>query len=400
MLRNIDFVDECYTNNDLSQLKKLTLVIPTYNRNYYLSRCLWYHAHFPFGQIIVADSSQDKKKVVNRETIAKIREIFEIDILYLEYEPETDKYGEDIYQKWADAVKHSNKEYTKICTDKEFVIPNVVCECVNYLETHSDYGAADAVSLECLYCSGNLSKTIWNIWTPGDREYTSDNPIERCRYALSAQKQRMTSWNLLTAIRRTHDYNYMYQKLDEYSLLDIRFGDIFLQFMSIMCAKRMRFSTKNYLVRDISGLYDDNGNTIPSESSSSRYPTIDTYIITGTINDKIDSLRELIPELLSLHNDWDANLLYKYSNEIVMTYLTTMGVRYPNNLTISRLYSILRYIYNKYPPLQKIVKGRAVHRSDSRLISDYDLSIHKDLDVINKIISNTISNQKVDLPII
>ena len=57
----MDFVDECYADKDLSLLKKLTLVIPTYNRNYYLSRCLWYHAHFPFGQIIVADSSPEEK---------------------------------------------------------------------------------------------------------------------------------------------------------------------------------------------------------------------------------------------------------------------------------------------------------------------------------------------------
>ena len=48
----MDFVDEYYADKDLSPLKKLTLVIPTYNRNYYLSRCLWYHAHFPFGQSV------------------------------------------------------------------------------------------------------------------------------------------------------------------------------------------------------------------------------------------------------------------------------------------------------------------------------------------------------------
>ena len=84
----MDFVDEFYADKDLSLLKKLTLIIPTYNRNYYLSRSLWYHAHFPFGQIIVADSSSEEKKAVNRETVDKIRERFGIGILYLEYEPE------------------------------------------------------------------------------------------------------------------------------------------------------------------------------------------------------------------------------------------------------------------------------------------------------------------------
>lgn len=59
--RELDFIDECYIDDDLSILEKLTLIIPTYDRNYYLSRCLWYHAHFPFGKIIVADSSHEKK---------------------------------------------------------------------------------------------------------------------------------------------------------------------------------------------------------------------------------------------------------------------------------------------------------------------------------------------------
>ena len=106
--RELDYVDAYYQDKDLSLLNKLTLVIPTYNRNYYLSRCLWYHAHFPFGQIIIADSSPEDKKIVNRETVEKIRSLFHINIIYLEYEPETEKYGGDIYKKWGDAVSQSN----------------------------------------------------------------------------------------------------------------------------------------------------------------------------------------------------------------------------------------------------------------------------------------------------
>ena len=132
----MDFIDEYYADKDLSLLKKLTLVIPTYNRNYYLSRCLWYHAHFPFGEIIVADSSPEEKKVVNRETVQKIREMFGANIRYLEYEPETEKYGGDIYRKWGDAVQHVETEYSQIVTDKEFLIPTTANKCIGYLELH------------------------------------------------------------------------------------------------------------------------------------------------------------------------------------------------------------------------------------------------------------------------
>ena len=90
MAREMDFVDECYADKDLSLLKKLTLIIPTHNRNY-LSRCLWYHAHFPFGQIIIADSSHDEKKRENQKTVVNVQQMFGANILYLEYEPETEK---------------------------------------------------------------------------------------------------------------------------------------------------------------------------------------------------------------------------------------------------------------------------------------------------------------------
>ena len=138
----MDFVDEFYADEDLSHLKKLTVVIPTYNRNYYLSRCLWYHSHFPFGEIIVADSSPEEKKVVNRETVRKLVEERGANIRHLEYPPETEKYGGDITRKWGDAVQHVETEYSQVCTDKEFLIPTTLCKCIAFLDEHSDYDMA------------------------------------------------------------------------------------------------------------------------------------------------------------------------------------------------------------------------------------------------------------------
>ena len=92
MVREMDFVDECYADDDLSLLNKLTLVIPTYNRIYYLSRCLWYHAHFPFGQIIVADSSPEEKKSV----MTRLVEHYDIDEVKV-YEPSLN----DIFVEYA-----------------------------------------------------------------------------------------------------------------------------------------------------------------------------------------------------------------------------------------------------------------------------------------------------------
>ena len=186
--RQPDFVDECYADKDLSLLKKLTLVIPTYNRNYYLSRCLWYHAHFPFGQIIVADSSPEEKKIVNRETVEKIRSLFYANILYLEYDPETEKYGGDIYRKWGDAVMHVGTKYSQICGDKEYIIPSTLNSEMEFLDNNLEY--ISAVDKKYLLLQNSKRKDQINMLKQKHNERTSQEsemPLERVINALYSQ---------------------------------------------------------------------------------------------------------------------------------------------------------------------------------------------------------------------
>lgn len=205
-----DFVDEYYADKDLLLLKKLTLVIPTYNRNYYLSRCLWYHAHFPFGEIIVADSSPEEKKVVNRETIQKIREMFGAKIRYLEYKPETEKYGEDIYQKWGDAVQHVETEYSKICTDKEFVIPNNINNIIKFLDNNSDYAIADGNYISVI-SKNNCEDLKYFQWCPNDKTYDSNIPVERITKMLeNMEKDDSARINTLLSIYRSNTHKMIY----------------------------------------------------------------------------------------------------------------------------------------------------------------------------------------------
>ena len=225
MVREMDFVDECYADKDLSLLKKLTLVIPTYNRNYYLNRCLWYHAHFPFGQIIVADSSPEEKKVVNRETVSKIREMLGVDVLYLEYEPETEKYGGDIYRKWGDAVMHVETEYSQICTDKEFLLPITLTRFIEYLECHQGYVTVDATHY-------NLSKEneylCYNIPT-----MNLDSDDSYVRFSEMASNPGCT----LLALYKTNILKSIYTSYITHRIQDIRFGELYLEILAAIKGK-------------------------------------------------------------------------------------------------------------------------------------------------------------------
>ncbi|MDV0443853.1 hypothetical protein McpCs1_12360 [Methanocorpusculaceae archaeon Cs1] len=264
-MHEMDFVDEYYADKDLSLLKKLTLVIPTYNRNYYLSRCLWYHAHFPFGEIIVADSSPEEKKVVNRETVQKIREKFGANVRYLEYEPETEKYGGDIYRKWGDAVQHVETEYSQIVTDKEFVIPTTSVECIDYLNRYEDYVTAQGErKIAYLFTFNRCQIKTWGH----SCSFDDDSVIDR----LKKYNSNRTPDEILLNIHRAKKHKEYYQCYHDSKLNDFRFGEAQLELQPLLAGKAKYFTQMPGKMRDVTRVHNNN-----SESSSTRYISLSLY---------------------------------------------------------------------------------------------------------------------------
>ena len=270
--RQPDFVDECYADKDLSMLQKLTLVIPTYNRNYYLSRCLWYHAHFPFGQIIVADSSPEEKKVVNRETVEKIRSFFSANILYLEYPDERDEYGSMIYRKWNDAASHIQTKFAQNCTDKEFIIPTTSCCAIQFLEENSYYSVADGLYYQLSYDENG--KEAYYIWQ-GEASYAADTALGRITQSL----EQLVPVGMQFSIQRAENFKTIYQNLDRHNLYDIRFGEAEIEMSPILMGKTKRMDFPGS-IRDLLSLKSKSmgvSSYNKSESSCSRYPLLPDY---------------------------------------------------------------------------------------------------------------------------
>ena len=396
-----DYIDEYYADKDLSLLKKLTLVIPTYNRNYYLSRCLWYHAHFPFGEIIVADSSPEEKKVVNRETVQKIREMFGANIRYLEYEPETEKYGGDIYRKWGDAVQHVETEYSQIVTDKEFLIPTTQVTLIGYLEIHDDYNTAGALEVHETI-SHDKVKSMYKIET--SKDYSQNDPFER----LNACFNDYSGWHILTAIRRTPFHKLLYADLEKYNLNDIRFGDILPRLLSIFYSKVHYDSSRELLLRDLSKLYSGK-KVIRDESSGERYPRLDEYIRDNIFDMKISSLEKLI----------DSKHIIQHNNKNIDIKTLTADIAY--NVTIRMIGSKIPIInrenikkakkpyYNKYTyriyhlylstpiGVRKVCRDLfGVSKLHAKNQERFDTSTTPEITIIKNIITDTLQNHKND----
>lgn len=328
--REMDFVDECYADKDLSLLKKLTLVIPTYNRNYYLSRCLWYHAHFPFGEIIVADSSPEEKKIVNRETVAKIRSLFGANIRYLEYEPETDKYGGDIYRKWADAIQHVETEYSQICADKEFVLPIAQVIMVDFLMHNLSYDIADGQFYTIR--QNILNKATTTMWRGLQKSSDNIDPIIRLKLA------NREDVHPLMSIHRSNIQKKVYSDYLSSNLKTLAVGEIFLELCDIVQSQYHHDFKVPYLFRDVTEGYVNNRPN-PNNSSFVRYPQgkdLSTEISKDDREILIDCIYSILPE----YNDISCEEFSK----LVIDYVDVRwGIK--NSIKSSNIYQLLRRIW-------------------------------------------------------
>ena len=103
-------------NSDI--LKKVTIVITTYNRYSYLERLLTYYKEYPVScPIKVLDSSSDPapgndvlKALLQQENVEWLR--FDSDVF--------------ICEKIAKGLKSVETEYSVLCADDDFIIPSVI----------------------------------------------------------------------------------------------------------------------------------------------------------------------------------------------------------------------------------------------------------------------------------
>jgi len=378
----MDYIDEFYADKDLSLLKKLTLVIPTYNRNYYLSRCLWYHAHFPFGEIIVADSSPEEKKVVNRETVAKIRETFGANVRYLEYDPETEKYGGDIYRKWGDAVQHVQTEYSILTTDKQFTLPLTLNNEISYLDKNSDYVSADGMRYWVERKSKQQMKYLVGRDFRETPSITSANPIDRYKEA------RHNESNGLFMLYKSDVLKRIYYYLINGKITDIRFGEIFICSAGYMFGKSVFMPETITLCRDVIQI-NRKGRLNLSESVSRRYPDMDDYhnieVYDHFFNTYLNSLKNMIVEEFPNFTSNDINELI---NEIQLMMQNTSDNKQDklSLYAVMMKHPIIKYLWQRTPMIVKQPIRVITGYDDSQL---YIEDIPYNLLLIERIINKT-----------
>lgn len=213
----------------------IDIVIPTHNRTDLLRRILDYYSKV--GQefnYIIADSSNQENKAGNKKLV---RSYSKLKILYV------DNFPQNIEQhtKFTRMVQYIKSKYVCFCADDDFLIPNGIKECVNFLEKNPDYVAAHGSYIGFYLFKGLLGyKRFWWNYRYLHRSISDKNPEKRL--ASHIANFTLVMW----AVRRKDIVKICYRELskanfDPYLLLI--YGELLPDFLTVIYGKVKRLKT-------------------------------------------------------------------------------------------------------------------------------------------------------------
>ena len=210
----------------------IDLIIPTYNRPYFLRRILDYYNSYKVNyNIIVADSSSKDNKKLNKDIISSYPKL---KILYIDQFP----MKMVSHQKFGQMVKYAKSKYVCFCADDDFITPSGIKEAINFLEKNPDYSSAHGTYIS-FYIFKSLfnSKSFWWKFIYPYKSITSLSPKERLISHLSNYYQ------VLWAVRRTGVVKKSYEEFIKFKVDPILFGELLPDMLTLMCGKMKRLNT-------------------------------------------------------------------------------------------------------------------------------------------------------------
>jgi len=208
---------------------KITIVIPTFNRPHFLRRNLlyYYELNYPH-KIIVVDSSHSSICKENQSIVAERKDVLDI---YYEYYPH-DKY---YYTKIAQILDKFNSNYSILCGDKDFLVPEGIYQCVKFLEQNSDYSIAHGVSAVIYFDDELIKESDRKIFT-----WSKISPnIEKDDAASRLKKHLNNFASTFYSVHRHHQLKRNWQ-ISVNKTMDLRFGEVLPSCLSIVQGKAKR----------------------------------------------------------------------------------------------------------------------------------------------------------------
>ncbi|MDB4349673.1 TIGR00180 family glycosyltransferase [Omnitrophica bacterium] len=298
----------------------VNVVIPTYNRPYYLRRVLDYYGKY--GQnynIIVADSSSDENKKVNRKIISSFSNL---NILYKDGYPSKINPGIKI----VDAIKDANEEYCVFCADDDFVIPNGINKCVDFLKRNPDFTVAHGCYIGFRLKKSKRKKEEF-YWTPGYSYQSVTFPDARSRLIFHFSNYCPTFY----AVHRT-DFLRMILKETAKFTNDTLFYEFLPSMLSLIYGKMKRLDVL-YAARETMPVF-----------KRKRRDFMRVFIKAGTYDEKYARFKDC----LSTHLGREARLTIEDSREAVDSGMSAYLSRYitgkSRNVLVGKIKKVVDYL--------------------------------------------------------
>lgn len=321
------------------------ILIPTYNRPSYLKRILSYYDSFDTGfKIIVADSSVDKYKIMNRDLITSVENL---NIKYLDhYLPSLNPH-----HKLALAVQHVRAKYCVFCADDDFVIPNGIEESIKFLDENPDYICAHG---RYMNYSLNHNTFYWKDIYP-DKSINIDDPIDRlyCHFQKYCQ--------ILYSTHRTLQRKVIYNEFLNTKVDPVQFGELLPNQLSIILGKMKKLDVL-YMMREA---YSRVGGYWPSPD---HWPSLIEYIENAAYKQEYEKFKICLAIYLSreanisfnramsvVHHGWQEYLDKAFYENGALLMARSIGKLF-ESLNLLKLYN---FIFQKFNKMHRVATIRS-----------------------------------------
>jgi glycosyltransferase domain-containing protein len=206
------------------ELRMFSLVIPTYNRPQFLERLLHYYVDQNFSHpIVVADSSSGSALEANQKLITSFQG--SLSITYRVFSPDTAPY-----LKLAATIRSLEDKYVAICADDDFIVPDALDRCVDFLEENADWAIAHGRTTAVRVLDTGEGNEIVGAYTYPQRTIDSADPVERLEDHLRCYTATYYSVHRRTQLAKN-------LQLANDQTIDYRFGELLPSCLSIIQGK-------------------------------------------------------------------------------------------------------------------------------------------------------------------
>lgn len=232
----------------------VSIIIPTYNRPSKLIKTV----RFLFGQasekkvdlnIIVADSSDESIKVVNRKNLMGISD----SLKYLEYHPDIMPFD-----KCKEVLEMQSTRYTVFCGDDDFLLVDAIIDLKCFLDSNKDYSIASGNMLKFNINKDNFLNTLVrrrvSFRSYPQAHITDSIVIERLQNHLLGYTSSWYSMHRTGSLKRNMEF------ISKHNIQCWEFVEILLTCFDLIEGKRGK-TRKMQLLRE-------SGNTLQDESGS------------------------------------------------------------------------------------------------------------------------------------